>query len=393
MCIRDRSFLVNHGSLLSQILLRAYESPAVEKPNQELIVKLETLKKENQTLLQEISLLREAPEPVSQPSPEIDHLRALQKEAQDTIENLLSENEILRNSVPQAINNRNTERLEQAENELKITLEEVARLQNTLVEANVKILDLQDRINKSGGINFEEREVVASIIQELRQPLSSILGYNDLLLGESVGILGALQRKFLERIRSSTERMRSLIEDLLRIIMMEEEKNLQPEPVELGSIIDASINETSGQLRSKNISLGVDIPEVLPILDGNREALQKILTHLLQNAGTVTPIEGSINLRIAVDETKIDQPQLVIEVIDGGGGIPPEELPHIFSRKYRVDNPVIQGLGDTSIGLSIVKSLVEAHGGTIKVDSLLGESTTFTVILPIQSQTQSGLSF
>ncbi len=331
--------------------------------------------------------MRESAETVNPAaSTQIEKLIALQQEAQSTIEGLLSENEILRNQLLQQNPGANPLQMEQIENELKLTLEEVVRLQNSLVQANAKIMDLQEAAGRAGQISGEERDVIASIIQELRQPLSSILGYNELLLGESVGILGALQRKFLERIKSSTERMRSLLDDLVQITSAPEVNISAPEPVDLGSIIDQSINETSGQLRSKNITLLVDIPDVLPHVYADKESLQQILTHLLQNAGTATPVEGTIELNISVKDEDTSNPLLLIEVTDYGGGIPPEDLSKVFSRKYRAENPLIQGLGDTGVGLSIVKALVEAHGGQIWVNSKPDETTTFSVLIPIQPQ-------
>ena len=114
---------------------------------------------------------------------------------------------------------RGVSEVNQLEKELRITLEDTARLQNQLAEANMKILELE-KGEKSERSN-EQAEVVASISQELRQPMSSIVGYTDLLLGESVGILGALQRKFVERVKASTERIGSLIDDLIQVTTLE----------------------------------------------------------------------------------------------------------------------------------------------------------------------------
>src|SRR5512137_2291841 len=91
----------------------------------------------------------------------------------------------------------------------------MARLQNQLAVSNMKILELEKK--PTGRLTSDQAEVIASISQDLRQPMSSIIGYTDLLLGESVGILGALQRKFVERVKASTERMGSLVDDLIQI--------------------------------------------------------------------------------------------------------------------------------------------------------------------------------
>src|SRR5690606_25485973 len=113
-------------------------------------------------------------------------------------------------AIPPSIN------AEQAREELRLAMEEVAALHAKLEAAQQAIVETTQQ-QPGAQIPAEQVELVASIAQELRQPLSSVMGYTDLLLGESVGLLGALQRKFLERVRNSTERMNHLIDDLIRI--------------------------------------------------------------------------------------------------------------------------------------------------------------------------------
>ena len=267
------------------------------------------------------------------------------------------------------------------ESELKLTLGEVARLQNTLAEANMKILELEKR--SSGSMSSDQAEVIASISQELRQPMSSIIGYTDLLLGESVGILGALQRKFIERIKASTERIGSLIEDLIQITTIGTGlMALKPEAIDLNLIIDNAMAYTSSQLRERNITLRIDLPKSSEHIYADREALQQILIHLLQNAGAASPVEGTVTLRVRT-ERQDENDFVLIQVADTGGGIPAEDMPRVFSRLYRADNVLIQGVGDTGVGLSIAKTLTEAQGGRIWVDSEIGVGATFSVLLPV----------
>jgi signal transduction histidine kinase len=274
------------------------------------------------------------------------------------------------------------------EAELKLTLGEVARLQNTLAEANMKVLELEKR--SSGSMSSDQAEVIASISQELRQPMSSIIGYTDLLLGESVGILGALQRKFIERIKASTERIGSLIEDLIQITTIGTGlMALKPEAIDLNLIIDNAMAYTSSQLRERNITLRIDLPKSTEHIHADREALQQILIHLLQNAGAASPVEGTVTLRVRT-EKQDDNDFVLIQVADTGGGIPTEDMQRVFSRLYRADNVLIQGVGDTGVGLSIAKTLTEAQGGRIWVDSEIGVGATFSVLLPVsQADTET----
>ncbi len=244
---------------------------------------------------------------------------------------------------------------------------------------------------ESMGLSSEQAEVIASIAQDLRQPMSSIIGYTDLLLSESVGILGALQRKFLDRVKASTERMNTLVGNLVQITALDSGNiHITPEAVDLSAVIDQSIGETSNQMREKNIALRVDLAHDLPRMHTDRDAVQQILTHLLSNAGAATPMEGEIALAARHEPANGSGESILLEVRDTGEGIPQEELPRVFSRLYRADNPLIQGVGDTGVGLSIAKTLTEALGGDIWVESDLGRGSTFRVRLPVVSPASNG---
>jgi signal transduction histidine kinase len=275
----------------------------------------------------------------------------------------------------------------QAKAELRLALEELASLQARLDAAQQAVLEGNNSSPQGNKIDSDQVEVIASIAQELRQPLSSILGYTDLLLGESVGILGALQRKFLERVRNSTERMNTLIDDLIRIAELDRTGySVTRSAVDLSAVIDDAIGQLRAQLQEKRISLRVDLPRQLPELNTDKDALQQILYHLLQNADAATPADGAITLRAFVEE----QPELgefvLIQVSDTGSGIPEEDLPRVFSRLYRSSNPVIQGVGDTGVGLTIAETLTQALGGRIWVESSAGMGATFSVLLPLKQE-------
>jgi signal transduction histidine kinase len=268
---------------------------------------------------------------------------------------------------------------DQLEEELRRTLAELARLQQQLSQVDQKYLEAARQVDG------EHLEVVLSIAQELRQPMSSITGYTDLLLGESVGILGALQRKFLERIKASTERMGALIEDLIRVSTLEQESTaLQPVEVDLNEVIDEAITHTSARMIEKNIALRVDLPDNLPHIQADQDAVQQVVINLLQNAGAASPPNGEIVLSVQKAENEgASLDYVLLQITDSGGGIPEDDLPRVFSRLYRADNPLIQGVGDTGVGLSVAKNLVEALNGRIWVDTVMGKGSTFCVLLPV----------
>ncbi|MCU0486123.1 MAG: ATP-binding protein [Anaerolineales bacterium] len=286
------------------------------------------------------------------------------------------------------------EEVKHLEAELAASLQEMAVLKNLLAVKDREMLEMKahqpTRQPVQAGPEVEpaseQAEVIASLAQELRQPMSSIMGYTDLLLGESVGLIGATQRKFLERVKASIERMGGLVDDLIQTITMSDSTlELSPTLVDLNTILDDAVANSIARLREKNILLRMDLPERLPLVCADRDALQQILIHLLQNAGAATPVEGEILLRARIEQ-KEDEPAFVlVQVSDSGGGIPAADMPRVFSRLYRADNALIQGVGDTGVGLSIVKALVEAHGGRVWVDSVMDVGSTFSVLLPLSN--------
>lgn len=277
---------------------------------------------------------------------------------------------------------------QEAKEELRLALQQVAALQVQLDEAMRAQPAPQAKAssNASDKIPADKAEVIASIAQELRQPLSSVLGYTDLLLSESVGILGALQRNFLERVRNSTTRMNNLIDNLIQVAELDSAGyTLDPKPVDMSAVIDDAIGLIRPHLLEKEIVLRVDMPPQLPELHTDRDAIQQILFHLLQNADAATPAEGEITLR-AFNQQQPDLGDFImVQVTDSGGGIPEDELPRVFSRVYRAKNPVIQGVGDSGVGLTIAETLTQALGGRIWVESEEGVGATFSVLLPLQA--------
>ncbi|MDP3185861.1 MAG: HAMP domain-containing sensor histidine kinase, partial [Anaerolineales bacterium] len=265
--------------------------------------------------------------------------------------------------------------------ELRLTLEEVARLQNSLAAASIRVHELEGH-SKSPDMN-EQVQVLASISQEFRQPMSSIIGYTDLLLGESVGILGNMQRKFLERIKTASQRLGGLLDDLIQITTLEIARlEIKPEVIDLNLIVDNAMSYTSSQIREKNITLRLDVPETSHQIQTDREALQQILIHLLQNASAASLVEGIVTLRVQL-LTEEGQEYLLIQVTDTGGGIQAKDIPQVFQRRYRADSVLIQGLGDIGVGLSICKSLVAAQNGRLWMETTMGVGSTFSVLLPV----------
>lgn len=235
-------------------------------------------------------------------------------------------------------------------------------------------------------------EVLASIAQELRTPMSSIMGYTELLLRESVGILGSLQRKFLQRVKANTERMGVLLDDLIRITALDTGRmQLEPEKVDVIYAVEETIMNVANQFRGKGLTLRMALAEGLPPLTADRDAVLQVLGHLLTNAALASPVEGEVQLLVTMrkdklpagDGNEIEANCLYMTVEDSGSGIAPEDFDRVFMRKYRADNPLIDGLGDTGVSLSLAKALIDEHHGRIWLDSRQNAGTTFHVLLPM----------
>jgi signal transduction histidine kinase len=270
--------------------------------------------------------------------------------------------------------------LSRIQNELRRTLTEYTHLQSAL---------LQPPPQKETGKKLTfgaDAGMVTGLIAEIRQPFSSMVGYTDLLLSESAGILGGMQRKFLDRIRASITRTEALFEDLLQLLLLPE-KIAAPriQPVDVASVIDSAITGASDTVREKNIVLRLDVDEEMPPIEIDRDALQQILNHLVQNAVLITPPEKEVVLTThtpLAEENR--QLALLITVKDSGPGITAEDQPRVFTRLYRTEGPLIEGLGDTGVGMAVARTLTEAMGGRIWLESQTGHGTTFFVLLPAQ---------
>lgn len=307
------------------------------------------------------------------------------QQARETISILEAEIERLKSVGPPPAPLPTSEELEQLKDELQAALESRA-------QAMARVDELETTLaNVEGGTRMRgvDVEAIASIASELRQPMSTVLGYTDLLLGESVGLLGAMQRKFLERVRGAIERMSRLLNDLVQITALETGSlNLQIAQVNPLDCVEQAVREVGGALREKDIALQMDFPEEIPGVLGDQEAITQIVLHLLKNAVAATPENETIVLSALV-ETSTEEGFLMLSVRDAGDGIPAEDLGRVFQRLYQTDRMMIPGLGDTGVGLSLVKALSEALGGRVWVESDVGAGSTFTVLLPLATPTGS----
>jgi signal transduction histidine kinase len=229
-----------------------------------------------------------------------------------------------------------------------------------------------------------------AVSQELRTPMTSITGYTDLLLGETVGLIGNMQRKFLQRIKLSTHRMGAVLNELIEVEPVTVERpEVRAKTADIVQLIDEASSEASTDLQAKGIRLSLEVAENLPPANADPDSIRQIITNLLSNAYQCTPQYGEISIRARVQQEKPEEPgkngrtYLVVSVTDSAGGIAPEDQGRVFDRDYRSTHPSITGLGETNMVMPSLKALAEAQGGRLWLDSEMGVGSTFSLILPV----------
>ncbi|CAJ1002897.1 ATP-binding protein [Brevibacillus aydinogluensis] len=220
-------------------------------------------------------------------------------------------------------------------------------------------------------------DFVANVSHELRTPLSMLQGYSEAIVDDMAA--SPEEHKELARIiYDESVRMTKLVNELLSIARMEAgHVELNLEQIELRPYLERIQRKFSNLAKEREIHLllEIDTKQTTALVDPDK--MEQVLTNLIDNALRHTPNEGTVTLRARGDKT------LLLEVCDTGSGIPQEDLPFVFERFYKADKARTRGkAGGTGLGLAIAKNLVEAHGGTISVQSKLGEGTTFTIALP-----------
>ena len=223
------------------------------------------------------------------------------------------------------------------------------------------------------------KDFVINVSHELRTPLASIQGYTETLLDGALND-PAHNVRFLGIIRHNAERLTRITEDLLALSRIEQKRQkFAFAPHSVNCLLEDALDLMRPIAERSKVSLHLD-PSSEPLEAWcDSEAVSQILSNLLDNAIKYTPAGGSIS----VGARPRDRDKSVeIWVRDTGIGIPPEDLPRLFERFYRVDKARSRQLGGTGLGLSIVKHLVSAHGGTTRVESRVNEGSTFFFTLP-----------
>ncbi len=225
----------------------------------------------------------------------------------------------------------------------------------------------------------QRRNLTADVAHELRTPLSNIQGYldavNDGLLQPDEGTMATL--------RQQTAHLVTLVEDL-RLLALAEAGSLalQIQPESLESLLEESVEAFRPRADAKSIRLTLNAQEGLPDIDLDRTRISQVVGNLLENAVVNTPEGGAVTASVTLEAETV-----IVSVTDTGHGIAPEDLERVFDRLYRVDPSRARATGGAGLGLTIARQLVEAHGGSIRVESEPGQGSTFGFSLPVRQGT------
>ncbi len=251
--------------------------------------------------------------------------------------------------------------------------------QRVTIKSKDEVGELAQTFNLMAG-NLEHTEklrsnMVADVAHELRTPLSNVSGYLEAIRDEVVKPDKATIASLSEEVALLTR----LVEDLQELTLADAgELKMVRQPEDIAQLIAQSVTVIQPKIDSKGLTISTDVQDKLPPINIDYYRIGQVLRNLLENAYKHTASGGKIAV-IAHQENKL----VKISVTDTGEGIPPEDLPNMFERFYRVDKSRARAGGGSGLGLTIVKRLVEAHGGSVAVESKLGKGSTLTFTLPL----------
>lgn len=217
--------------------------------------------------------------------------------------------------------------------------------------------------------------LIADVAHELRTPLATVQGYMEGLLDEVVVPSPALWAQ----LHGEAGRLRRLVDDLQELSRAESrEIPLHPVPLDARQLLERAAARMAPQFAAVGVTLALDVAPAVPAALADPDRTLQVLVNLLANALRYTPPGGAVTLGAVAGERRV-----VLRVTDTGSGIAPEHLPHLFERFYRADRSRSRASGGSGIGLTIARALIEAQGGTIRIESPgLGGGTTVTITVP-----------
>ena len=220
-------------------------------------------------------------------------------------------------------------------------------------------------------------DFVANVSHELRSPLTALTGFIETLKGSAKDDPDARAR-FLDIMEREASRMNRLIDDLLSLSTLETNERIRPvSKASVPNILNRVIATVSPQAEANNKTINFTTPSFEGIVSGDEDELVQLFHNLVENAVKYGRADSEIDISVRQDEN------LIIAIKDAGEGIPPEHIPRLTERFYRVDSGRSREKGGTGLGLAIVKHIINRHRGKLTIESTVGEGSTFIVELPL----------
>lgn len=278
----------------------------------------------------------------------------------------------------------------------------LAAMEDAYAELSDKNKRLAEAVERMQDVDRLKSNFLATVSHELRTPLTSVIGYSEMLLEGLAGGLNDEQREYVHIIMEKGDQLLQLISGILDVSRIEAGTlRVAREPVDLRDLIETAVTAVTPLLRRKRLAIAS--PPLAPRVLGDRDKIRQVVMNLLGNAIKFTPEGGKIDIAVEVgalaredDTGKFRTGAMAagsttpegqslgvrLRVRDNGIGIAKEKQARIFEPFFQVDSSSTREYGGTGLGLTLVKSFVEAHGGRVWVDSELGRGSAFTVTLP-----------
>lgn len=231
-------------------------------------------------------------------------------------------------------------------------------------------------------IDEMKSDFVSMVSHEIRSPMNSLLAQLKIILDGLAGDVTPKQREILERASGKMLSLTNMVSELLDLARIESGLiSHEKETVEVRTLLEEQVRLHRPAAEEKSISINCESSEELPVVVANRQGLDEVFTNLITNAIKYSPDGTRIGISAGVENN-----YLKVKVCDNGFGIPAEDMGRIFTRFYRVRDKNTRSIHGTGLGLALVKSIVEAHHGTIRVESEEGHGSTFTVCFPLPEE-------
>jgi len=235
----------------------------------------------------------------------------------------------------------------------------------------------------------EKSQFLANMSHELRTPLNAIIGFSEILRSRSSLPPDSKEGRFLDHIHTSGQHLLGIVNDILDLSKIEAGRmDIHTERFALDGAIEGVCNLMRGIAARRRVSIDVVSEGDVPAIEADVVKIKQILYNLLSNAVKFSPEGATVTIRTSTrgaEESPLGARSVVIDVIDRGIGIDPSNHDLIFREFQQVDGTISRAFEGTGLGLALVRKLVELHGGTIELESALGEGSTFTITLPVRS--------